>query len=348
VEPRTNVNGAEVRRPACAPNNLRGLCRNALCAGDIMSKDIVTAAPDDTILSVARNMSEQSISGVVVTDKGRVVGILTEKDMLNTVAGGSAELYRLTVSERMSSPVDTISAEVSILEADRIMEVKCIRRLPVVENGRLVGIVTQTDITRALISLNSLGCVSDIMTKHVATVPIDATVMEAARLMSCSNISCLVVTHEERFAGILTEKDLLKRIMALQKDPAQTRVVDVMSLPVVTVPSHCSIFEASKKMETMHFHRLLVTDGKAICGLVTQTDIMRAVRRSFEAVESHQQSLKMEMTDLLQRAIRDIQRVRDFLGDIPHPPAEAGISARIAPAPVEEMVSCASSMSEES
>jgi CBS domain-containing protein len=283
--------------------------------GDIMSKDVVTAAPDDRMSSVAQKMSEQSISCVVVTYKGRAIGILTEKDMLNTVAGGGTELYRLGVSERMSSPVDTIRADMSLLEADRMMEVKCIRRLPVVENGRLVGIVTQTDIARALISLNSLGCVSDIMTKHVATVHIDATAMEAARLMSCSNISCLIVTHEERIAGILTEKDLLKRIVALQKDPTQTRVVDVMSLPVVTVPSSCSIFDASKKMETMHFHRLLVTDGKAICGVVTQTDIMRAVRRSFEAVESQQHTLKMEMVDLLQRTVRDLQRVRDFLGE---------------------------------
>jgi CBS domain-containing protein len=346
MEPRTDVNSPEVRRPACAPDDSHGLRRNTLRVGDIMSRDVVTAAPDDTMFSAAQKMSAQSISCVVVTYKERVVGILTVKDMLNTVAGRDAELCRLGVSERMSSPVDTVSPEMSILEADRIMEIKCIRRLPAVENGRLVGIVTQTDVTRALISLNSLGCVSDIMTKHVATVPIDATAVEAARMMSCSNISCLIVTHGEKIGGILTEKDLLNRIVAPQKDPMQTRVVDVMSLPVVTVPPRCSILDATKKMDTMHFHRLLVTDSKAICGIVTQTDIMRAVRGSFEAVESRQQALKMELADLLQRAMRDMQRVRDFLGGSPLPPAEASMSASIAPPTIEQMVSCDAFISE--
>jgi CBS domain-containing protein len=346
MELRMDVNGPKISRPAWARDHSRSLCRNALRVGEIMSKDVVTATPDDTILSVAQKMSEQSISCVVVTCNGRVVGILTEKDMLNAVARGGTELHRLAVSERMSRPVDTISADMSILEADRIMEVKCIRRLPVVENGRLAGIVTQTDVTRALISLDSLGCVSDIMTTQVATVHIDATAMEAARMMSCSNVACLIVVHEEEIAGILTEKDLLKRIVALQKDPAQTRVVDVMSLPVVTVPPSCSILDAIKKMETMHLHRLLVTDGKAICGVITQTDIMRAVRRFSEARESQQRLVEEELADLLQHAIRDMQEVRDFLGGIPHPPTEAGISASIAPPTIEQMVSSAVSISE--
>ena len=346
MEPGTDVNGLEVRRPTCGPDDSPGLRRNTLRVGEVMSKDVVTATLDDTMFSVARKMSEQSISCVVVAHKGQVVGILTEKDMLNMVARRDTELHQIGVSERMSSPADTISPDMSILEADRIMEIKCFRRLPVVENGRLVGIVTQTDITRALLSLNSLGAVSDIMTKNVATVPSAATAVEAARTMSCSNISCLIVMREEKIAGILTEKDLLRRVIIFQKDPVQTRVMDVMSVPVVTVPPRCSVLDASKKMDAMHVHRLLVTDGRAVCGIVTQTDIMRAVRGSFEAVESRQQTLKRELADLAQRAIRDMQRVRDFLGDGPLPLAAASLSASIAPPPPEPMVSWAVSKSE--
>ena len=230
----------KANRPTQAPD------MNTLRVGEVMSEDVVTATPDDIIFSVAQKMSEHRISCVVVTCQGRVVGILTENDMLNIVARGSTGPYRFRVSERMSSPVETISADMFILEADRIMEVNCIRRLPVVENGRLVGIVTQTDITRALISLSSLSCVSDVMTKRVATVRVDATAMAAARMMSCSNISCLIVTHEEEIAGILTEQGLLRRVTALQKDPGQTRVADVMSLPVVAVPSSCSVLDAAR------------------------------------------------------------------------------------------------------
>lgn len=348
AELKTDVDGLKIGGSIGAPTLAWGLRRDTLRVGEIMSPEVVTATPDDTIFSVAQKMSERNVSCVVVTRKGRVVGILTEKDMLNTVAGQRSGLSRADVSGQMSSPVDTVTPETSILEADRIMETRCIRRLPVVEDGRLVGIVTQTDITRALISRNSLGGVSEIMTKRVTTVPVEATALDAARLMSCANISCLLVMHGQTAAGVLTQKDLLKRVIALQKDLAQTGVADVMSLPVVTIPAGCSILEASKKMETMHFHRLFVTDGQGVCGVVTQTDIMGAVRRSSETGESQQRTVQEELTDLLQRAIRDLQRVRDFLGGIPHPSSPAGGPASGVPPAPEETVSCAPSPSEQS
>ncbi len=343
MKSRTKLGGLKVGGSIGAPALAWSPRRDTLRVREIMSQDVVTVAPDDSIFSVAEKMSEQNVSCVVVTYKGRVVGILTEKDMLSTMAGQRTVSCGLCVSGQMTSPVDTVAPETSLLEADRLMETHCIRRLPVVEDGQLVGIVTQTDITRVLISLSSLGCVSDIMTQRVTTVSMDAMALEAARLISCSNISCLLVMHDQTAAGVLTERDLLKRVIALQKDLTQTRVADVMSLPVVTIPTGCSILEASKKMEARHFHRLFVADGPKICGVVTQTDIMGAVRRFTEAVESQQRAVQEELTALVQRAIRDLQRVRDFLDDIPHPPSPAGEAP-----PPEETVSCASATSESS
>src|SRR4030042_3613596 len=126
-----------------------------------MSKDVVTATLDDIIASAAKSLSEHNISCLVVMDDGHVAGILTEKDMLKGVAGRDTGFHRLKVSEQMSSPVSVVSTEASVIEAGRIMETNCIRRLPVVQDGRLVGIVTQTDITRGLISLPPLRCVSE-------------------------------------------------------------------------------------------------------------------------------------------------------------------------------------------
>ncbi len=348
MESRTEVSDFKVGGSIRAPALTWGPRRDTLRVGEIMSRDVVTAAPEDTIFSVAQKMAEQNVTCVVVTQKGRVVGILTEKDLLSTMAGQRTVSCGLCVSGQMTSPVDTVAPETFLLEADRLMETHCIRRLPVVEDGRLVGIVTQTDITRALISLSSLGCVSEIMTRPVATVSMDALVLEAARLISCSNISCLLVMHDETAAGVLTERDFLKRVIAPQKDLTQTRVADVMSLPVVTVPGSCSILEASKKMETKHFHRLFVADGQKIRGIVTQTDIMGAVRRLTEAMESQQRTVQEELIALVQRSIRDLQRVRDFLDDIPRPPSPPGGSTSAAPPTPRETVSCVPSLSETS
>ncbi|MBM4027533.1 MAG: CBS domain-containing protein [Planctomycetes bacterium] len=348
MELRTPGHSATLSRFTWTPD--RGLdgSRTALCAEDIMSKDVVTASLDDTIRAVAQQMADRSVSCIVVTAKGRVVGILTEKDMLHAVAGGGTEFYRRGVSEQMSSPVHTIGPDTSVLEADRMMEVRCIRRLPVVEDGRLLGIVTQTDITRASISLHSLGCVSEVMSTHVVTVPVEEMALEAARRMSCSNASCLLVMRGQTGAGLLTEKDLLKRVIALQKDLKQTRILDIMSLPVVTVPPHCSLLEASKKMEAQHFHRLLVAEGQTIYGMVTQSDILGAIRRSAEAAASQRRVLHEQLSDLVQRAIRDLQRVRDYLGEIPHPSGGAGLPARPVPSPPAQTVPCAAATTEES
>ncbi len=317
MEPGLDLHGIEMDRSAHVVDISQGPYRDILRVADIMSTDVVTATLEDTVFSVAQKMSELRVSCVVVTDQEQVVGILTEKDMLNCVALRDVEFRRLKVAERMSSPVDTIGAEISVFEADRLMDTLCIRRLPVLENGRLVGIVTQTDITRGLISLNSLRYVSDIMSRQIASVSGDATVVDAARLMSTSNISCLVVMHRQEVAGIITEKDLLKRVVALHRDPTQTRVAEVMSCPVVSVPSSWSILSASKKMETLHFHRLLVMDDKAVCGIITQTDIMRAIRGAFDAVESQRRAMEAELSDVVQRVILDMQRMRGVLQDLP-------------------------------
>lgn len=322
---------------AGAPESAKGPRQDVLRVADIMSKDVVTAAPHDTILSAAQKMSELRVSCVVVMDKRRVVGILTEKDMLNSVAGRDTEFHRLKVSQRMSSPVDTISANISVFEADRLMDAKGIRRLPVVEDGALVGIVTQTDITRGLISLNSQRCVCDVMTKHVVSVPSEATAVEAAGAMSTSNVSCLIAMHGPEVVGIITEKDLLKRVVALHKDPARTHVSEVMSLPVVSVPPHCSILSAGKKMEAMHCHRLLVMDDKTMCGIITQTDIMRSVRSASDAVQSQRQALEAELDDLVQHVILEMQKIRGFLRDIPEPPARSDRSVPTTSAPVGQV-----------
>jgi predicted transcriptional regulator len=224
--------------------------------GEIMRTEVVTVAPEDTVFRAAEQMTEQNSSCVIVLYRSRVVGILTAKDLLNTVAARGTGLHRLGVSEQMSSPVDTVSANRSVLEAGRIMELRRIRRLPVVEDGRLVGLVTRTDMTRALLALHPPGGLPDTLTKHVAMAGIDITVLDAARLLSGSVISCLIVTRQEAIAGILTEKDLLRRIVSLPKDPTCTRVTDVGSLPVMPVPSRRSLLDAVEKIKTLHLHRL--------------------------------------------------------------------------------------------
>jgi CBS domain-containing protein len=308
------------------PNEEHRERRGPLQVSDIMSRGAITAGPDDTMASAARKMSEHNVSCVVVVDGGQVVGVLTEKDVLKGVAGRDIEFHRLRVSQRMSSPVESVPPDLSALEAGRIMNARNIRRLPVVQDGQLVGIVTETDITRGLVSLNPVRYISDIMTPHVPEVDTGARVDEAARVMSHQGISCVIARHRQEVAGIVTEKDVLRRVVALHKDPTQTPVVEIMSFPVVAVPPTYSILSASRRMEVLHIHRLIVMDERRVHGVVTQTDILRAIRGAFEVVESQRWEIAAQFADLMRNMVRDMEKAQQFLSQIQIQKPEGGSS----------------------
>ena len=283
---------------------------------DVMSKDVFTTMPSDMVFETAKRMSELRISCMVVMDGERVIGILSERDVLRAVAGPPVDLHRITVAQAMSSPVQSVSPALSILTASRIMEARQIRRLPVLDGKHLVGIVTQTDITRGLVTLIPLRSISDIMTREVVTVAADASVAEVARVMGSKRISCVVVIRPGEPAGILTEKDLIRRVVMLQKNPAETRVADVMSSPITSVPPDYSVLGVSRKMDALHLHRLVVIEDGKLCGIVTQTDIMRAVRAELERVENERWGWMTELATQVQSAIDNLESLKSLLAKL--------------------------------
>uniref|UniRef100_A0A7V4DGX2 CBS domain-containing protein n=1 Tax=Candidatus Caldatribacterium californiense TaxID=1454726 RepID=A0A7V4DGX2_9BACT len=128
----------------------------------------------------------------------------------------------MLVRDRMSKDVVTISSSVTILEAQKIMRESRVRRLPVVDQGELVGIVTYNDLLEAspskattlsrfeLTYLLSKMTVAEIMTRNVITVPPDVPIEEAALIMQKHQIGGLPVVEEGRVVGIITESDIFE------------------------------------------------------------------------------------------------------------------------------------------
>jgi PAS domain S-box-containing protein len=85
--------------------------------------------------------------------------------------------------------------------------------------------------------------------------------------------------------GVFTEKDLMKKVIAQQKDPAKTRIEEVMSSPVMTIPTDYSIFSAAKFMEKNRIRRLVVLEDKKLCGIITQTNIFMAIKDKLQKEE---------------------------------------------------------------
>jgi CBS domain-containing protein len=121
--------------------------------------------------------------------------------------------------------------------------------------------------------------IRDLMIREVITVDSDYTVKHTAEIMNRCGIGCVVVLENERVTGILTERDILKRIVAVARDPEETFVSEVMSKPVIVVGPDVTLEDTVRLMFKHKIKKLPVMErhlGKEkLVGLVTLTDIAR-------------------------------------------------------------------------
>jgi CBS domain-containing protein len=116
---------------------------------DVMVRDVVTVSPGDGVAVAAKRMRDKSIGSLVVTADGAIKGIVTDRDILKCLTEGH-DPYECKIAAHMSRPVIIERPQEDLLRAAEIMSERRIRRLPVVEHGRLVGIVSFSDISRLM------------------------------------------------------------------------------------------------------------------------------------------------------------------------------------------------------
>jgi CBS domain-containing protein len=114
---------------------------------DLMNRDVVTVAPEDTLGEAAAKMTEKGIGAVVVSDFGRVIGILSERDIMRAVAD-RIHSSEARVREWMTADPITATPDTSVEEAGRTMLENGFRHLPVVEGERAIGIVSIRDVAQ--------------------------------------------------------------------------------------------------------------------------------------------------------------------------------------------------------
>lgn len=117
--------------------------------------------------------------------------------------------------------------------------------------------------------------VEDVMVKEVITIDEDSTVKDAADVMNKFEIGCVIAVRKGKAMGILTERDLLKRVVAEGIDAAKTKVKDIMTSPLIVAEPSMDLSEAVKLMFKMKIKKLPVVDGKRLVGLISLTDIAR-------------------------------------------------------------------------
>ena len=115
---------------------------------DVMRREFITVAPEDTLGEVARKMVDKSMGAVIVKDYGRLIGILTERDMLKAMAA-RVHTSDARVRQWMTPDPITITPDVSLDEAAQIMLDNNFRHLPVMEGSTVVGYVSLRRVVSA-------------------------------------------------------------------------------------------------------------------------------------------------------------------------------------------------------
>jgi CBS domain-containing membrane protein len=151
--------------------------RLRLTVGELMTREVQTIDPRATAVEIAQLLARAGVSGAPVVENGQVVGVVSIKDFLprlglakqstpmalvaglvtGTVSGalcGAADFSSVTARELMTAPALTIPPATPVAEAAKLMDGRGINRLPVAENGALVGIITRGDVVRASQALN--------------------------------------------------------------------------------------------------------------------------------------------------------------------------------------------------
>jgi CBS domain-containing protein len=133
---------------------------------DIMTRPVITVDAGLDVLSAAKKMGLANVGSLIIVSEEKPIGILTERDLVKKIVAEAADSRAVRVGNVMSSPLVAISPDASIREAAGVMLKSGVKRLPVIQNGRLVGIITDTDLVSGSSSLGLSDILSNLMEMH--------------------------------------------------------------------------------------------------------------------------------------------------------------------------------------
>ena len=260
--------------------------------GDFMHRYLEVAPPKTTIVEAAERMREKSLGSLLIesTDaEGRMSrksGIVTETDLIrNGLAKGMDPSLSL-VNQIMTSPLLTIMPDRPMLEASHLMETDHVRYLCVSDKDEIVGIISVRDLVRYFVDSeggpvrdldNVYRPLSVLMRTTMETIASERTVQEAAQTMAEKRIGSLLVLEAGEMVGIVTETDLVRKVIAARLPASSTRVGAVMNYPLIQIDINHTVRDASRLMAEKRIRHLAVTEENKVVGLLSVRDLVKMV-----------------------------------------------------------------------
>jgi CBS domain-containing protein len=138
------------------------------------------------------------------------------------------------------------------------------------------------------IGLRTRMLVKDVMSSPVVTTSEDVTSNTIAKLMSENKLGCVIVSNKDgKPLGMITERDLVERVLAKNLQPADVKAKDIMTTPLATIEPEATISDAARRMSRLDIRRLGVMYKGDLVGLISSKDILAVMPELIEIIQEH-------------------------------------------------------------
>jgi len=257
-----------------------------------MSEDIITIDKDQNLSDALKLLRKHNVSRLPVTNNKELVGIISERDIADKLGSSKYESMpasRLHISSVMVKDVFTVPETMQLDEVARLMLENGIGSVPVMNDDKMVGIVSKADfVTLAVGIAFDKITVKEIMTKDLTVVLPTERLVHARRQMKEYHVGRLPVVDDEKLAGMVTSKDLMRAFIDFRKKVPEkyqksqikeVLVEDIMSSNPTFTSKDTTISEVAKIMMETGYNGLPVVEGEKVVGIITQTDILRLIEK---------------------------------------------------------------------
>jgi CBS domain-containing protein len=240
-----------------------------------MDREVITIEDNVSMLKAAKKMMDEKNIGTLIAARNKKVwGIVTERDLINVLADGK-DLADIKIKDARSTPLITIQSKATIEEAAKIM-IMSGGRLIVFEDGKLVGVVTPSEIITSLPECpETLLKIDEFMIKDIVSIDESASVIEAIKLMGDKKVGSVIINRRGKPQSIFTDGDLFLHYFVRGRDLSDP-VKNAGSSPLKIIPAGTSVHRTAYILSKEKVKRLPVVKNDKIIGIITARDLVRA------------------------------------------------------------------------
>ena len=233
-------------------------------------------------------MAERGFGNLIISDGDTPKGILTEREILQSITLGK-DTSKLKLGDMGKQSYVRISPDYSVLEAAQTMILRKKRLLVFADDDKLVGIITASDMIRAFRKTKDEPPLDTVISTNLIKCSYDDTILDAVKIMHDKRIGSVIIDNMEGY-GIFTERDLLVHVLANEVD-LNGKLGGYASSPMVVTYAGIKANKAASIMAAENIKRLGIIKDGGLVGIVTARDLVDAYQSAYQITNPYLEEL---------------------------------------------------------